>query len=300
MLLGVCALLLATPVSGQSFNIVFSSNRTGSWQVYGMDIDGGNVTRLTYVPGDNVTPALSKDGRTVAFTHYGREIRPLGSRDIYLMNADASHLRRLTTPPLSGEVPGLSSDGRRVAFLGWPAGIGTARPTIHVINADGSGLVDTGRFGFAPSFSPDGRKILFVWQDSFVHPHICLMDADGSNLTTLADLLIEQSSPQFSVDGRKIVFEDCHSEDGCYPYALIYIMDADGSNPYRIEDTASRGFGATFAPDGRIVFTKLRRISTPNHWGDGQICVMNQDGTQEHCLTNGPGQNVFSPFGMHF
>jgi len=300
ILLGLSALLLATPVSGLSFKIAFSSNRAGSWQIYSMNMDGGNVTRLTYLPGDNVTPTLSEDGRIIAFTHYGHVAPSLGSRDIYLMNADGTHLHRLTGAPMSGEVPGLSPDGRRVAFLGWPKGIGTSEPTVYVVNVDGTNLVNTGHVGFAPSFSPHGRKIVLTCQDARHFPHTCLMNPDGSNLITLADLLIEQSAPKFSPDGRKIVFEDCHSEDGCYPYALIYVMDADGSNAHRIEDTSSRGTGATFTPDGRIVFTKLRKVGSSNNWADGQICVMNQDGTREHCLTSGPSQNLYSPFGVHF
>jgi TolB protein len=291
---------LATPASSPSSKIVFASNRTGSWQIYAMDMDGSNVTRLTYLPGDNVTPTLSAGGRIIAFTHYGHVRKRLGSRDVYLMNTDGTHLRRLTAPPMSGEVPGLSPDGRKVAFSGWRLGIGTGPPSIYLVDVDGSHLTDTGHGGYAPSFSPDGRKVVFICQDQHLFHHICLLDLDGSHFIVLANLLSDQSAPRFSPDGRKIVYEDCRSEDGCYPYALIHVMDADGSNAHRIEDTSSRGAGAWFAPDGRIVFTKLRKVGEPNRWADGQICVMNQDGTQEHCLTSGPGQSVYSPFGVHF
>ena len=298
--LALSLLLPPAPVSGQAPKIVFSSNRSGTWQIYSMDMDGGNVTRLTYLPADNVTPTLSRDGRIIAFTAYRHAVKPLGSRDIYLMNADGTHVRRLTVPPMRGVSPGVSPDGRRVAFSGWARSEGTPEATIHVVDVNGTNLINTGRVGSAPSFGPDERQILFTCKDARHFPHICLMNADGSSLVTLADLLIEQSSPRFSADGRKIVFEDCHSEDGCYPYALIYVMNADGSNVHRIEDTSSRGSGASMLPDGRILFTKLRKILTPNYWDDEQICVMDMDGTHEHCLTNGPGRNLYSPFGIAF
>jgi len=126
------------------------------------------------------------------------------------------------------------------------------------------------------------------------------MDPDGSNLITLHNLNVE-SAPRFSPNGRKIVYEDC--KRACYPYALIYIIDADGSNAHLIQDPSVRGAGASFTPDGHIVFTKLRLVRLAGafrDFGDGQICVMNDDGTNERCLTRGPAQNMYSPFGVHF
>lgn len=298
------SLLLATPTAGQLPKIVFASNRSGTWQIYSMDEDGSHVTRLTYLPGDNVTPTLSADNRTIAFTHFGHSAG-LGTRDIYIMNSDGAHLRRFTTPPLSGELPSLSRDGRSVTFAGWLKGIGVRTgagvPTIFVGNVDGSNLVNTDRVGSAPSFDPFGLKVVFTCQDARSFSHICLMRADGSDLITLTDLGTYQSAPRFSLDGRTIVYEDCQLADvGCSPYAVVYIMGADGSNRHRIESMDSRGEGAAFISDGRIVYGRPRLVGTPNYWAEAQVCLMNLDGTHEHCLTRGPARNEFSPFGVVF
>jgi len=42
--------------SPQSSKIAFTSNREGSQQIYVMNVDGSQVTRLTTPPGDNEIP----------------------------------------------------------------------------------------------------------------------------------------------------------------------------------------------------------------------------------------------------
>ena len=89
-------------------------------------------------------------------------------------------------------------------------------------------------------------------------------------------------------------------------WALIYVMDADGSNVHLIEDPSSCGTDPSFTPDGRVLFAQRRVYAGPPNAPtkkqllDMQICVMNVDGTQEHCLTRDPGENGWRPFGSLF
>jgi TolB protein len=280
--------------------IVFSSNDTGRWQISIMNLDGSHIKRLTNLPDENVTPALSRDGRMVAFTAYHRGGNR-GERSIYVMNVDGSGLRRLTTPPMSGELPAFSPDGRRIAFAGWPQGVGTGAMLIHIMNVDGSHVVNTGVLGTAPSFAPDGNGILFTCQANPRHVHqICITDDTGARVTLLTDARYESEAGSFSSDGTHIVFASQRSEDGSYPWFLIYLMNADGSAAHRIEQLPSRGADPFFAPDGRIVFTRRRLLRPNGDYGDAQICVMEIDGKAERCLTHGPKQNAFRPFGISF
>lgn len=281
----------------QSFKIVVTSNRfsppppaPSKWQIYIMDADGTHARRLTNLPDSSTMPALSPDGRTVAFTVYDQY------RSIYLMNADGSNLHRLTT----GVEPTFSPDGQRIVLAGWATG-----STIHIVDVDGTHLVDTGQAGAEPTFSPDGRKILFTCAPHNV-AQVCLMDQNGSHLATLTDPRYASFDPRFSPDGHVIVFassgREVHGVIWPWTWVLIYMMNADGSNVHLIEDPSSSGQHPSFTPDGRVLFARRHVDQGPSsaphqpEYLDMQICVMNADGAQEHCLTSGPWENGWRPF----
>lgn len=76
--------------------IAFSSNRTGSWQIYTMASDGTNVTELTPDESEGghiadtpqrTQPAWSPDGSQIAYTQEGIP----GPTDVYVMNRDGSN-----------------------------------------------------------------------------------------------------------------------------------------------------------------------------------------------------------------
>jgi Tol biopolymer transport system component len=71
--------------------IVFASGRDGNWEIYVMNADGSNQTRLTNHPDVDMQPAWSYDGKQIAFVST-RD----GNQEIYVINADGSNLLRLT------------------------------------------------------------------------------------------------------------------------------------------------------------------------------------------------------------
>ena len=93
----VCVLLLNASVmltdvqaqTPQKAQIAFHSNRDGNYDIYVMDVDGGNVWQLT--DGGAGGPEWSPDGKQIAFSS-DRD----GNSEIYVMNADGGNLRRLT------------------------------------------------------------------------------------------------------------------------------------------------------------------------------------------------------------
>ena len=60
-------------------------------ELYVMDADGSDVTRLTETPQEEYTPAWSADGEKIV---YSRE-RSDGPPELFVMNADGSCPRRL-------------------------------------------------------------------------------------------------------------------------------------------------------------------------------------------------------------
>src|SRR5262249_55039967 len=87
--------------------IVFTSDRAGpdphgdlgNQEIYIMNADGTGQTRLTHNGARDVAPALSPDGRTIAFVS-----DRTGTREIFLINADGTDERQLTKAGVNPEM----------------------------------------------------------------------------------------------------------------------------------------------------------------------------------------------------
>jgi dipeptidyl aminopeptidase/acylaminoacyl peptidase len=86
-------------------------NSSGASDVYTMFGDGSVRAQLTNDPADDTTPALSPDGKSLAFTS-NRD----GVSQIYWVNTDGSGLRKLSQGNHSDFSPFWSPDGNWIAF----------------------------------------------------------------------------------------------------------------------------------------------------------------------------------------
>ncbi len=148
---------------------------------------------------------------------------------------------------------------------------------------------------FQPAFSPDGKQIAFMSDRGLQGDmEIFVMNADGSGETRLTNNTSFEGQPTFSPDGTLIAF----ASDRLDANFEIYTMSADGSNssnPNRLTNSAASESRPNFSPDGgRIAFRTDRD-------GNGEVYVMNANGTAESRLTNDPaldGELAFSPDGQ--
>lgn len=165
----------ATPVPEQknmsSFNdspngiIAFYSDRDGNPEIYTMNADGSDVTRLTNDPGFDDSPALSPDGAQIVFLtarHDPSPNFPDLKYEIYVMASDGSNPRRLTETDAAEDHPAWSPDGSAIIFDADYDGNGFYE--IYTMNADGT---DVTRLTSNPAndqfadWSPDGTQIAF-------------------------------------------------------------------------------------------------------------------------------------------
>jgi WD40 repeat protein len=120
--------------AGDALLIAFDpSGAGGQIDIYRLQLADGRVTALTSTPGDDGTPALSRDGSRVAF----QSDRNGGC--LYVMDADGANVARLTTGCSKGFPKAWAPDG---SLIGWAGGRRSDfdQPLdIQVIRPDGSG-----------------------------------------------------------------------------------------------------------------------------------------------------------------
>jgi TolB protein len=193
-----------------------------SYDIFRVNADGTNLTRLTNTPGYDAEATIAKDGRVV-FT----SVRD-GDMEIYSMNGDGTDVRRLTNLPGPDGGPFFSGDGSKIVFRGRHPQPGTEltdyfsllkqaiwRPTsleLFVMDRDGSNLkpvTTSGGASFAPFFTPDGKKIIF--SSNLKNPRgrdfdLYLINVDGTGLEPVTFSPVFDGFPMFSPDGRQLVF----------------------------------------------------------------------------------------------
>jgi serine/threonine protein kinase/Tol biopolymer transport system component len=109
-------------------------------------------SQVTYLEGVESFPALSPDGKSMAFV-----TRMAGNDDIYVQRTDGRNAINLTADnPGEDTQPSFSPDGNTIAFCSGRAGGG-----IFLMGATGESIRRLTDFGSSPSWSPDGKNIVF-------------------------------------------------------------------------------------------------------------------------------------------
>ena len=99
-------------LSPDGSKIAFTSTRTGFWEIYVSDAQGGHVAQLTSF-GDAQADGVrwSPDGRELVFAAFRK-----ANRDIYVVGAEGETPRRITSEPSEEGRPSFSTDGKWIYF----------------------------------------------------------------------------------------------------------------------------------------------------------------------------------------
>jgi len=284
--------------------IVFTSNRDGSAQIYLMNTDGTNQTRLTNNQTNDEFPRWSPNNSRIVFQS-DRDHPFSGAFDIYAMNADGSSQTRLTGDANDDSVPVWSPDGSRIAFQGARNG---ANYQVYVMNADGSNQVNINNDAFndtQPSWSPDGSRIAFASdRDHSGANSIYVMNSNGTNQTrlTFSAATFTDEQPAWSPDGSRLAFTstrdstvvtwtETDDDGGVITKSALrvnkeaYVMNADGSNQVRLTNTLENDDSPAWSSDGlKIVFRSDRERDCCDP--TAQVWIMNVDGSNQADLSN--------------
>jgi hypothetical protein len=268
------SITLVMPVAAVEGKIAFASNRDISGdsghnsEIYVMNADGSNPTRLTYEEDGDRSPDWSPDGTAIAFGARCVSVNGM-SACLKKMDADGTNIEQLGW----GITPDWSPDGTQIAYsIQW----GAMTFAIGVMNEDGSNpTIITELNDRDPAWSPDGSTIAF-WQWG-----IRVINTDGTGLNQLTEN--SDVEPAWSPDGTMIAFVS--TRDGNQE---IYVMKADGSQQTDISNNPADDYHPAWSRDG----TTIAFVSERD--GNKEIYVMKADGSQQTDISNNPADD-FDP-----
>lgn len=235
--------------------------------LYIMDYDGYNSSRITDHNSLLLSPDCSSDGKKVIFNS-----DKVWDQDLYVIDLlPRPRETRLARPFILEQSPEWSPDGSRIAY--------SSNGDIYISNEDGKGVkrITTHRgIDVSPTWSPDANQIAFV-SDRTGKPQIYVMDAGGGNVRqlTFGDYSTDPSwSPDPSVN--RIAFVRVEGSE-----ANIYTIKPDGNAEKRLTSGTRRNENPSWTPDGHYITFSSTRDASKN------IYIMYLNGENQRRLTSG-------------
>jgi Tol biopolymer transport system component len=181
------------------------------------------LSKMTADPGLSAWPALSADGKWVAYaSDRGRE----GELHIWREPVEGGDPIRLTQEPATNTEPSISADGALVAYRSERDGGG-----IFVVPSHGGAEKQLVTRGRRPRFSPDGKWLAY-WiarRDSASgRDELYLLPLAGGQPRRIAPDFSSATLPNWSSDSKRLLFR---GTSGSPETMNWWIVDVEGGHP---------------------------------------------------------------------
>lgn len=226
--------------------ILFESNRSGSSQLWVIDLDGGEARQLTEISTGASSAIWSPDGKRIAFVS---AVYPEFSELPYA----ESDKKNKEKDEAIAKSPVKAKTFTKLFFRHWDEYVGDKRQHLFVCDADGKNLHDatpgdrdayptssTFSSGEDFTFSPDSKHLVFTavpekdeaWSTNY---DICRVAIDNKSpkwecLTK--DNLAADSGPRFSPDGKNLAWRAQKKAGYEADRWLIKIVNADADGTW--------------------------------------------------------------------
>ena len=272
-------------VSPDSRSVLYQSFRTGTNDIWRVDLASGKSEQLTKDVAQDALPRWSPDGKRIVFlSNRG------GQPDLWIMSTGESDVQRLTDDAILEGSPEFTRDGHGVVvdvvrgqphLYSLPVAGGTpvaltsgdwgvieaevSRDGMQIVyvgakNGDqdiwtvpvrgGESVLVSGAPGpdIQPSWSPDGKQIAFTSARGG-NSDIWIAPAAGGTSTRLTDWPTNESRPRWSPDGKSIAFFSDRETSG----VDIWTTPVAGGQPTRLTTLGLIGQQFYWSPDSKSV-----------------------------------------------
>jgi Tol biopolymer transport system component len=225
-----------------------------------------------------LAPALSSDGKFIAFVSVGSFLRGEVFPDLWLGDGESGkRIKRLvksTTDPNFEELrllysqSSFSPDGKSLAFTAQREG----RDVLYLL--DVRKKKTTFRFELplegvtSPSWSPDGRQLVFSGSKGGI-TDLYIVDRDGRNMRRLTNDRHADMQPQWSPDGKTIAFASDRGQQTDFETLKfsrwqVALYDLEVGRVSVLPGQAGQNLNPMWSPDGRSVAFVSDRTGIPN------------------------------------
>ncbi len=225
---------------GQS--VMYSAFREQNvYEIYELNLNSGNVKRLTNRLGVSNAPEASPDGKSVTFMRGNPNTQ---QNQIWIMDRSGDNPENI--PGALGWDPTWSPDGKLILFASDRDG-GVQLFTVSLKGSAIKRITNLPSIRGRSDWSPDGSLIVTYSGEPW-NREVYIMSADGSNVRQLTPTGGNSQGPTFSPDGQWVAFTayfDNYGDDhGCE----IYLIRINGTDLRRLTNNGYCDYQPRWGP----------------------------------------------------